>query len=253
MGFVWIVGAGPGAADLITLRGSRVLSQADVVVHDELAGRDLLALCRPGCEFHFVGKRAGSHGTPQGQINRLLVELALRGSKVVRLKGGDPAIFGRLNEELAELRAHGIPFEIVPGVTSACAAAAAAGISLTDRHLASSVVFVTGHECTKSEFDRIDWTELARSGQTLCVYMGTRRLPIVAEALMSGGLPSSTPVKIVANASRANQKVYDGTLADAPSLSAAVTGEPALILIGAAVRALSDEAVAGLAGEALPH
>ncbi|HEY4300038.1 MAG TPA: uroporphyrinogen-III C-methyltransferase [Candidatus Didemnitutus sp.] len=249
-GSVCIVGAGPGAGDLITVRGLRALERADVVVHDELAGTELLGHCRPGCEFHFVGKRGGGHGTPQSEINGLLVEHARRGRRVVRLKGGDPGVFGRLNEELDELRAHGIPFEIVPGVTSACAAAAAAGISLTDRALASAVIFVTGHECAKSDADRIDWPALARSGQTLCVYMGVRRLPVVAEGLQAGGLPASTPVKIVANASRPDQRILEGTLADAFAFSDEIEGQPALILIGAAVAAIPEGAIAGMARDA---
>lgn len=236
-GFVWFVGAGPGAADLITVRGHRILQTAEVVIHDELAGRELLALCPPGCEFHYVGKRAGRHCSTQVEINHLLVGQASQGRKVVRLKGGDPALFGRLGEEIEALTAAGIGFEIVPGVTAACAAAAAANVSLTHRRHASAAIFVTGHECSgKCDVEQVDWTSLARPGATLCVYMGVRRLHEVAGKLISGGLVPATPLTIVCNASRPDQRILAGTLADAAALAEKASGQPALVLIGAAVR-----------------
>jgi uroporphyrin-III C-methyltransferase len=245
-GFVWIVGAGPGAADLITLRGRKALEQAQVVIHDELAGKDLLQFCPPGCTYHFVGKRAGKHSASQAEINELLVQNASAGFAVVRLKGGDPTLFGRLGEEIEALRAADIPFEIVPGVTAACAAAAAAGVSLTHRSHASAAIFVTGRECTaKCDADRVDWKALARPGTTLCVYMGLRRLEYAAQQLQAGGLPSTTPLTIISNASRPDQSILEGILADAGRLAALAAGQPSLILIGAAVGAarLPDAAV----------
>ena len=236
-GFVWIVGAGPGAADLITVRGRTILEQAQVVVHDELAGRALLAFCPPACEFHFVGKRAGKHCASQAEINDLLVMQASLGRRVVRLKGGDPSLFARLGEETAALHAAGVSFEIVPGVTAACAAAAAAGLSLTHRAHASAAIFVTGHECaSKGEGELVDWTALARTGITLCIYMGVRRLEYAASQLLAGGLASTTPLAIVSNASRPTQRIHTGTLADATRLAADADGQPSLILIGEAVR-----------------
>jgi uroporphyrin-III C-methyltransferase len=237
-GFVRIVGAGPGAADLITLRGRRALEQAQVVIHDELAGRELLGFCPSGCEFYFVGKRAGGHGATQLEINQLLIAHASRGLRVVRLKGGDPSLFGRLGEEIEALRAAGVSFEIVPGVTAACAAAAAAGVSLTHRANASAAIFVTGHECSsKCNADRVDWAALARPGITLCIYMGVRRLKFAADQLLAGGLPSSTPLAIISNASHPDQRIREGTLADASRLATEAEGQPSLILIGEAVRA----------------
>ena len=245
-GFVWFVGAGPGAADLITVRGRDVLAGAEVVIHDELAGTELLGWCRPDCVFHAVGKRAGQHGFSQEAINRLIVDEASRGRRVVRLKGGDPTVFGRLGEELAALRAADIAFEIVPGVTAACAAAAAAGVSLTHRSHASAAVFVTGHECVKSDADRIDWPALARPGLTLCVYMGVRRFAAAAGQLIAAGLAPSTPVRIVSHISQPGQRIADGTLADAEALTADLAGQPALILVGEAVQSVSTHAAAEL-------
>jgi uroporphyrin-III C-methyltransferase len=254
-GFVWLVGAGPGAADLITVRGRNILEQAEVVVHDELAGEELLKFCPPGCEFHYVGKRAGKHCATQAEISTLMIEHASRGRRVVRLKGGDPSLFARLGEEMDALRNAGIPFEIIPGVTAACAAAAAAGVSLTHRAHASAAIFVTGHECaTKCEAERVDWTSLARTGTTLCVYMGVRRLEYAAEQLLAGGLPATTPLTVVSNASRPTQRIFTGTLADACRLAASADGQPSLILIGEAVRGdlLPDSAFAErLAAEAV--
>ena len=253
-GFVWIVGGGPGASDLITVRGLRALEAAEVVIFDELAGRELLEFCPESCERINVGKRAGRHCASQGEINRMLVDHARRGLRVVRLKGGDPSVFAHLGEEIAALRAAEIPFAVVPGVTAACAAAAAAGVSLTHRAHASAAIFVTGHECAgKSDLARVDWESLARPGVTLCVYMGLRRLESVAGRLLAGGLPSDTPLTIVSHASGADQQVLEGTLVDAASLARLADGLPAMVLIGAALRpeAASDAAVVEAAGSAL--
>lgn len=231
-GHVWLVGAGPGAADLITLRGRNALAGAEIVIHDDLANRELLAHCPPGCEFLYVGKRAGCHSATQQEINRLLVLHARAGRRVVRLKGGDPAVFGRLGEETAVLRAAGIPYEIVPGVTAACAAAASAGISLTQRGLASAAVLATGHECAGKTGPALDWEALAQPGTTLCVYMGTRSLGPLASRLIAHGHSSDTPLLVISNASLPTQVIRSGTLETAGELADDAQGTPSLILIG---------------------
>jgi len=206
-GYVWFVGAGPGAADLITVRGLRALEQADVVIHDELAGRELLEFCRPDCRLFHVGKRAGCHSASQDEINQLLVAQASEKNRVVRLKGGDPAVFGRLGEEIAALRQAGLRFEIVPGVTAACTAAAAAGISLTQRGFASAAILATGHECSGKSTQSLDWESLAQPGTTLCVYMGTRSLPALASRLVAQGHAPETPLLVVSHASLPAQTI----------------------------------------------
>lgn len=234
-GFVWLVGAGPGAADLITVRGLRLLERAEVVVYDELAGRDLLNFCPPGCEFHAVGKRAGAHSASQAEINALLVSLGTAGRKVVRLKGGDPMIFGRVGEELEALRGAGIPFEIVPGVTAATASGAMAGLPLTHRDYSSAVVFVTGHQCAANT-TALDWGALAKLRATLCFYMGVRRLPEIARNLIAHGAAATMPVAVVSEATLPTQKILIGTLAEAETLAADLIGQPALVVVGDVVR-----------------
>lgn len=245
-GHVTFVGAGPGAADLITVRGLKALSQAEVVLYDSLVSADLLENCREQADLVFVGKRAGQHSAVQAEINDLLVHHASRGLHVVRLKGGDPTLFGRLGEEIEVLRAAGIPYSIVPGVTAACAAAAAAGISLTQRTVATSAIFAPGHECAgKQDSARIDWAGLAQPNATLCLYMGVRRLASVAGQLTAHGLPLDTPVALISDVSLPTQRIRLGTLADATALSAAAEGYPSLVLIGENVRQI--DAVSALA------
>ena len=234
-GFVWLVGAGPGAADLITLRGLRLLQAAEAVVCDELVNKELLQQCPPACEIHFVGKRAGSHRATQPEINARLVKLARSGKKVVRLKGGDPLIFGRAGEEMQVLRAAGIPFEIVPGVTAATAAGAVAGLPLTHRDHSSAVVFVTGHQCAANTA-ALDWGSLARLRATLCFYMGVRRLPEIARNLLAHGMSADMPLALVSEASLPTQKINVGTLNDADKFSTELAGQPALVVIGEVVR-----------------
>jgi uroporphyrin-III C-methyltransferase len=231
-GYVWLVGAGPGAEDLITIRGRNALAGAEIVIHDDLANRALLEHCPGGCEFIYVGKRAGCHSATQHEINRLLVWHARAGRRLVRLKGGDPAIFGRLGEEIAALREAGIPFEIVPGVTAACAAAAAAGISLTQRGLASAAVLATGHECEGKTGPALDWEALAQPGATLCVYMGTRSLAPLAARLIAWGHSPDTPLLVISNVSLPTQIIRAGTLENAGELADEAQGTPSLILIG---------------------
>jgi len=237
-GFVWLIGAGPGAADLITVRGLRLLEQAEAVVCDDLVNRDLLRHCPAGCERHFVGKRAGQHSASQGQINARLVALASAGKKVVRLKGGDPLIFGRAGEEMQALREAGIPYEIVPGVTAATAASAVAGLPLTHRDHSSAVVFVTGHQCAANT-NALDWAALAQLRATLCFYMGVRRLPEIARNLAGHGMAEDMPVAVISEASLPSQKILTGTLRDAGKLSGGLAGQPALVVVGEVVRLAS--------------
>ncbi|HEY5550939.1 MAG TPA: uroporphyrinogen-III C-methyltransferase [Opitutaceae bacterium] len=251
-GFVSIVGAGPGAIDLITLRGRAALGEAQVVIHDALANTDLLHFCPSGVEVHDVGKRCNNHRTTQEQIHGLMIAGARAGRRVVRLKGGDPAVFARLSEEAAALEAAGVPFEIIPGVTAACATAAALGVSLTSRDLAPGTVFVTGHECaSRAAANPVDWAALAKLNMTLCVYMGVRELPAIAEKLLAAGMSTETPLTIVSNVSRLNESVRNGMLADAAAFSTEDIDQPAMIFIGAVVGAGRSFEIATAASSAL--
>jgi len=234
-GFVWLLGAGPGAADLITVRGLKLLQTAGAVVFDELANDELLKHCPPGCELHAVGKRAGKHSASQGEINSLLVSLAGAGKRVVRLKGGDPLVFGRAGEEIEALRNAGLPFEIVPGVTAATASAAVAGLPLTHRDYSSAVVFVTGHQCAANT-SALDWGALAKLRATLCFYMGVRRLPEIAHNLLAHGLPADLPLALICEATLPTQKIVLTTLGGAENISADQISQPALVVIGEVVR-----------------
>ncbi len=234
-GFVWLVGAGPGAADLITLRGLRLLQGAEAVVYDDLASRDLLEHCPPGCEQHAVGKRAGHHSATQAEINTLLVSLGSAGRKVVRLKGGDPMIFGRAGEEIEALRGAGIPFEIVPGVTAATAAAASLGLPLTHRDCSSAVVFVTGHQCAANT-GGLDWSALTRLRATLCFYMGVRRLPEIVHNLSQHGMKADTPLALISEATQPTQKITLTTLGAAAAIAPEKITPPALVVVGEVVR-----------------
>jgi len=234
-GFVWLLGAGPGAADLITVRGLKLLQTAGAIVYDELANDELLKHCPPGCELHAVGKRAGQHSASQGEINTLLVTLAGAGKRVVRLKGGDPLVFGRAGEEIEALRNAGLPFEIVPGVTAATASAAVAGLPLTHRDYSSAVVFVTGHQCAANT-SALDWGALAKLRATLCFYMGVRRLPEIAHNLLAHGMPADLPLALICEATLPTQKIVLTTLGRAENISADQISQPALVVIGEVVR-----------------
>src|SRR6478736_6907469 len=247
-GFVWLLGAGPGAPDLITVRGLKVLQAAEAIVYDELANADLLKNAPAGCELHSVGKRAGRHNATQDEINALLVALARAGKKVVRLKGGDPLVFGRAGEEIEALRAAGLPYEIVPRVTAATAAAAAAALPLTHRDFSSAVVFVTGHQCAANT-DALDWHALTKLRATLCFYMGVRRLPEIAHNLLAHGMAPDMPLALISEATRASQKIVITRLDAAEKMPADEIVQPALVVIGEVVR-LADFAqrVPALAG-----
>jgi len=232
-GTVYLVGAGPGDPELITLKGRRVLGEADAVVFDHLVDAELLELTPPGCERIFAGKKGGQACVPQNDIDETLVRLALEGKTVVRLKGGDPFIFGRGGEEASALAAAGIPFEIVPGVTSALAAAAYAGIPLTHRLHSSSVVLLTGHEDPSKPDAAVRWEDYARLKATLCVYMGVKNLATIAGRLEAGGLAASTPSAIVQAATTGVHRTIMGTLGTIAGLAEAENVQaPAMLIIG---------------------
>jgi uroporphyrin-III C-methyltransferase len=235
-GTVSLVGAGPGDPELITVRGRDRLAAAEVVVYDDLAGRALLDYCQPDCERIYVGKRCGQKAAVQDQIIGLLLANAQAGRRVVRLKGGDPFIFGRGGEELTALLRAGIPCEVVPGVTAAAAAGAAAGVPLTHREFSSAVVFLTGHENPAKPESSIDWGAYARLRATLCIYMGARRLGSIAEQLIAGGMPFDMPVALVSRASWPDQRVEFFTLTELLTLESDEIAAPALAIIGDVAR-----------------
>ncbi|WP_455873064.1 siroheme synthase CysG [Rhizobium yanglingense] len=239
-GRVWLVGAGPGAEDLLTLRAQRVMMEADVIVFDALVPQAIVDMGRRDAERLSVGKRKGCHSKSQEEINDLLVQLGRQGRRVVRLKSGDPLVYGRAGEEMAALRAAGIGYEVVPGITSAFAAAADFELPLTLRGVASSLVFTTGHDLTGDVLP--DWASLAVSGATIAVYMGRTVAASVSERLMSAGLPAETTVAVVENASRADRRLLHGILRDLPDLQHRdeLTG-PVMVIIGDAVAGANFE------------
>jgi uroporphyrin-III C-methyltransferase/precorrin-2 dehydrogenase/sirohydrochlorin ferrochelatase len=230
-GSVVLVGAGPGDAGLLTLNALRALQEAEVILHDRLVSDEVLNLARRDADRICVGKMAGGHSVSQGRINELLLEQARLGRRVVRLKGGDPFIFGRGGEELEFLAQHGIPFEVVPGITAAIACGAYAGIPLTHREHAQSVRFVTAH--AGDSMDGLDWATLARERQTLALYMGVAGLGTIRDQLLRHGRAAATPVAIVENGSRASQRVVLATLADLEEAGrTAAVQSPALVIVG---------------------
>ena len=233
-GHVWLVGAGPGAEDLLTLRAQRVMMNADVIVFDALVPQAIVDMGRRDAERLSVGKRKGCHSKSQEEINDLLVDLGKAGKRVVRLKSGDPLVYGRAGEEMAALRQAGVTYEVVPGITSAFAAAADFELPLTLRGVASSLVFTTGHDLTGAVLP--DWARLAISGATVAVYMGRTVAASVAARLMDAGLPADTTVAVVENASRREKRLLHGTLKDLPGLEHRdeLSG-PVMVIIGEAV------------------
>jgi uroporphyrin-III C-methyltransferase / precorrin-2 dehydrogenase / sirohydrochlorin ferrochelatase len=232
-GIVYLVGAGPGAADLLTLRAHRLLGEADVIVHDRLVSDEVLDMARRDAQRIYVGKARANHCVPQEGINDLLIRLAREGRKVVRLKGGDPFIFGRGGEEAEALAEAGIAFEVVPGVTAALACAAQAGIPLTHRAVARAVTFATGH--TQDGRLDLDFAQLAMGG-TIAVYMGVVTLPLLRNGLLQAGLDPATPAALIERGGTRAQRVLRGTLDELVAEAAAwSTGGPTLVMIGAVV------------------
>jgi uroporphyrin-III C-methyltransferase len=234
IGKVYLVGAGPGDPGLMTVRGMDLLRKADVVVYDRLVNPILLDEATAGALLIFAGKQASFHSLPQEQINELLIFHARSGRQVVRLKGGDPFVFGRGGEEAEALRAAGIPWEVVPGVTSAVAVPAYAGIPLTHRGLSSSFAVITGHEACKAKAS-VDWALLARAVDTLVVMMGLKSLPDIAAKLIAHGRAPETPVALIYSGTTAEQKVVIGTLAEIGSKSIKLS-PPVLAVIGEVVQ-----------------
>lgn len=232
-GAVWLVGAGPGDPELLTIKALKALQAADVVVHDGLVSDEILALAPGGARRISVAKRKSRHSYAQDEINRMLVAFAQDGLNVVRLKGGDPFIFGRGGEELEACREAGVECHVVPGVTAALAASANAGAPLTHRGSAQAVTFVTGHAATGAEPD-LDWESLAKANQTIVIYMGVSTAAGIAGRLIGAGRAGSTPALIVENASRANERRIVTTLAGLPQAAADVAG-PALLIVGEAM------------------
>lgn len=245
-GIVYLVGAGPGAADLLTIRAARLLAEADVVLHDALVSEDVLALA-PQAKLYNVGKRAGRHSMDQRFISKLLARLGRRHHVVVRLKGGDPHLFGRASEEISACREAGVPVVTVPGVSAGFAAAAALGVSLTARGVSRSVTFVTPR-VGRGEDEAGHWARAAAAAETAVIYMGAAQAVRVQESLLELGVPAARPVALVESASWQGERVVHGALADLPGLAARLGAGPAIMIIGdvaadaRAVRELAERA-----------
>jgi len=231
---VHLVGAGPGDPDLLTMKAHRLLQRADVVVYDRLVAPEVLAMARRDAERIHVGKRSGHHAMPQAVINERLVSLARAGKSVVRLKGGDPFVFGRGGEEVEALMQAGIAVEVVPGVTAALGCAASAGIPLTHRDHAQACVFVTGH--LKDGNVELDWPMLARPRQTVVIYMAAETLPMIAGQLIAHGLPASTPVALIEDGTTSRERRVVGTLATIEHQASGTAFDgPTLCIVGEVV------------------
>jgi uroporphyrin-III C-methyltransferase len=229
-GKVYLVGAGPGDPELLTLKALKALKQADVVLHDELVSEDVLACARPGARVVAVGKRGRGPSTPQGFIERLMIAEARRGQVVVRLKGGDPFVFGRGGEECAALRRAGVAFEVVNGITAGLAAVSALGIPLTHRGLSHGAILATG-QCRGDE--QTDWKALARTGMPLVIYMGVSRCADIQCELIAGGMPPATPAAAVSDATRATQRSIVTRLDRlAQAIAEAGIASPAILIVG---------------------
>lgn len=242
-GMVWFVGAGPGDPDLLTRKAEKLINRASVIFYDALVGQGVLDLAAPPIKLIPVGKRSGRHSKDQSSINDMLVSAALAGEKVVRLKGGDPSIFGRLTEEMDALSQCGIAYKICPGITAASAAAASANVSLTLRGLARKLVYITAH-AKADETINLDWQSLADPKSTIAIYMGKSAAKTISEELMKAGLCGSTPLLLVENASLPNERKLHTRL-DLLTLSAqsALGDGPALMVIGEAVRKMEREKI----------
>lgn len=232
-GTVWLVGAGPGAPGLLTLLAYHALSHADVVVHDALVGEGILALARPGARLVFAGKRGGKPSAEQADITGTLIAAARGGARVLRLKGGDPFMFGRGGEECQALAAAAIPFRVVPGISAGLGGLAYAGIPATHRDVNQSVTFLTGHDLTGALPTAIDWPLVARAAPVIVMYMAARHLPAIARSLLDGGRRGEEPVAVIASATLPDQQVMRLTLARC--LAPPPLPTPAIIVLGAVV------------------
>ncbi len=238
-GRVYLVGGGPGDPELLTLRAVRLLAKADVVVYDNLVSSAVLDFVSPAAERIYAGKRRNEHTMRQEQINTLLVKLAQEGKQVVRLKGGDPFIFGRGGEELQTMARHGVTFEVVPGITAASGVSSYAGIPLTHRDYAQTCLFVTGH--LKDGSADLDWPSLVRPHQTVVIYMGLSGLHAICHGLMQHGASADLPIAVVQDGSIATQKVVTGTLGNIPErVIQAGLQSPCLIIVGEVVKLHAD-------------
>ena len=241
-GKVYLVGAGPGDPDLLTVKAFRLLRSADAVLHDDLVAPEILNLIPPAAHVQNVGKRCGKRKILQAEINCLMVALAASGLRVVRLKGGDPLIFGRAGEEIEFLRRNGIPFEIVPGVTSAMGAAAAAQIPLTHRHASDALVFITAHRAQEERAGNTDWSRFVGSGATLVIYMPGQNYSEIAKRLTAAGLRGETPCAVISRATTRHQRTHRTTVLDlhrSPQLAS-----PTLLVVGEVVRLADPAAMA---------
>ena len=249
-GHVALVGAGPGDPDLLTIRAARLIGAAEIVFVDRLVGQGVIELISASAEVVYVGKSKGEHSVPQGEIHRRMIDAAKAGRRVVRLKGGDPFIFGRGGEELEVLRAAGIDVEVVPGLSSALGCAAAAQIPLTHRDMAQAVTFVTGHAALGQEPD-LDWQALARPNQTVVVFMGVGTAGTIAARLVAAGRDPVTPIAVIENGTRANEISAFGQLGNvADVIYAAGINGPALLIIGEVVALAQRNQAASAPGKA---
>jgi uroporphyrin-III C-methyltransferase len=247
-GRVWLIGAGPGDPELLTLKAARALREADVVLVDDLVDRRVLAHARPGARVVEVGKRGGCRSTPQAFIERLMTRLARRGAAVARLKGGDPFVFGRGGEETAALQSAGIAVEVVPGVTAALGAAAALGIPATHREVARSITLVTGHARDGSQ---PNWRALRAAGGTLAIYMGIARLEEILGCMLAAGFPPEMPACAIQNATLPGQRTAFAPLADLPrAVKTAGLTSPAIVMVGEVVRRAASHAASTVDAEA---
>ncbi len=245
-GSIWLVGAGPGDPELLTRKAERLIRAADVVFHDALVGPEVLKLAARSARLVHVGKRSGRHSRDQASIDQLIVSAALSGERVVRLKGGDPSIFGRADEELGAARAAGVPVRICPGITAASAAAASLGASLTLRGTARRLSFITAHARTGEELE-LDWQALADPAATLAVYMGKASADEVSLRLLAAGMPGETPVALVENASLPSERCFHTRLDLLPLAARTALGDgPALLMIGQAMAKITATASIGL-------
>ncbi|WP_135663836.1 uroporphyrinogen-III C-methyltransferase [Halorhabdus rudnickae] len=247
VGTVYLVGSGPGDPELLTVKARRLLEEADLVMHDKLPGEDIIELVPAEARVD-VGKRAHGDRTPQSEINRRLVERAREGKTVVRLKGGDPTVFARGGEEMAYLADHDVPFEVVPGVTSATGGPAVAGIPLTHREFASSVTVVTGHEDPTKAESAVDWEALAATGGTIVVLMGVTRLPEYTRALIDAGMDPDTPAALVERATWDGQQVATGTVETIVDARDLVGIEPPAVTVIGEVAGVREDVLEWLGG-----